>query len=89
MAHFFTDPPDGSSPLPVWELFAGLVLSNDTEVSSWPIRPTSVGEHCSIDELVRLSLPQIANDRASYFEANEAVMLCPSIFKAMCQNFGV
>ena len=48
-----------------------------------------MGEHSSIDELVRLPLPQIANNHAPYFEANEAVMLCPSIFKAMCQNFGV
>ena len=64
----------------------GLVLSCDCTPPSHEGTLTPVWEHTVA--MARYTLQQEACARHPSFEPNEEVMLCPTIFLAMCQNFG-
>ena len=80
-------PPEEEDVLPVGETCIGLVLSCDCTSLSHEGSSTAVWEH--IVALVRYILKQDACARHPSFEPKEDVMLCPTTFLAMCQNFSV
>ena len=79
-------PPEEADVLHVEKTCMGLVLSCDCTPLLHECTSTPVWEHTVA--LVRYTLQQDACARPS-FEPNEEVMLCQTIFLAMCQNFSV
>ena len=65
----------------------GLVLSLDcipleTKLASIPVWESSAQFACS-------RLCRVANDQHPEFDSTEEVLLCPTVFSAICQNFEV
>ena len=84
-------PPGEADPLPVGEQCMGLVLSSDCDAVAQRFAPIPVWEEQTPYATCGRSqqLPQWDDAEHPEFTLNEEVMLCPTIFLAMCQTFNV
>ena len=80
--------PGETDVLPVGEQCMGLVLSSDCDAVAQRFAPNPVWEEQTTRNRTR-QLPQRDDAEHPVFTLNEEVMLCPTIFAAMCQNFSV
>ena len=81
-------PPGETDVLPVGEQCMGLVLSSNCDAVAQRFAPNPVWEEQTTRSRSR-QLPQRDDAEHPAFTLNEEVMLCPTIFVAMCQNFNV